>query len=639
MSFRNSFNTLALLAAALPALAPAAPKWYRIESNRWELLTDAGDKSAAQLFGQLLDLRAALAPEVAALGGRQQNTPPVRVILFRSARDFRPFQRGENNRGVFQSGGERDYIFLSQSGDDTLRGAAHELVHLELHHSTGSLPRWLEEGLSEYYSTAQRSASKFIFGRPVAIHQKVLAAEPINFGPWSDPHRFLTLRDDASLTTGAGGLPHQVSLYYAQTWALVHTLMSRPAAHQNIARFAARLRDGIEQTAAFQEAFGQSIEKVLDEARQAVAAGRFPERTVDAPSAPPALGPAAELPEVEAAVIRANALLAYGKTDDAAKAFQDAARRWPDHPTPAAGLGYLAMRRGDFDTARLQLELAIARGDKQAATHFEYAMLVRDTKGPEALVVQSLRQAVELSPSYAEAWYALGSTLLSQGNTAEAVDCLRKATAVLPRQSVFWEAYGRALLAAGNRPGAKDAARSALLAAATPEQANMAQGLMRDADAAPAARPPAKPPVTTPQGWQPRQGDSTVKGRLVFVDCETSLLKFHIETRPATRRTPAEKTILASDKPNQIMLRGAGAQKREFVCGPQAASPLVEAGYIAKPPEAAPPPEPPRPEPPKPAAKKGAAAKKAPSKRVPARQPVKPAPPPIAGELVWLAFQ
>lgn len=631
VSFRNRFIVLAFLTAALPAAALAASTWRRVESNRWELLTDAGGSSAVQILTRLLDLRAALAPELAALGGRPQAAPAVRIILFRSARDFRPFQRGENNRGVFQSGLERDYIILAHSGEDTLRGAAHELVHLELHHSTGPLPRWLEEGLAEYYSTAQRSAGRFVFGRPVAMHQRLLAAEPLDSGPWSDPRRFLALRDDASLAAGAGGLSHQVPLYYAQTWALVHNLMSRPAAQQNIARFAARLRDGIEQSAAFQEVFGQTIDQALEEARQSAAAGRFPERTVDAPAAPPAPGPAAELAEVEAAVVRADALLASDKTEDAAQAFQDAARRWPAHPAAAVGLGYLALRRGDFDTARRQLELAIAGGDQQAATYFEYAMLVRDTKGPAALVVQSLRQAVELSPGLAEAWYELGSTLLGQGNAAEAADCLRRATAILPRQTVFWEAYGRALLAAGNRSGAREAARSALLAATTPEQANMAQGLLRDADAPPAARPPARPPVTTPPGWQPRQGDATVKGRLVFVDCDTSLLKFHIETKPATRRTPAEKTILASDKPNQIMLRGAGAQKREFVCGPQAASPLVEAGYSA-----APPPEPPKPEPPKPAAKKGAAAKKAPPRRAPVPRP---APPPIAGELVWLAFQ
>lgn len=639
--FCIKFNKLALLAALLAGPALAAPKWYRIESQGWELLTDSGDRTGAQVLAQLLDLRRILAGEAQALGGRlPEAQPAVRILLFRSARDFRPFQRGENNRGLFQSGGDRDYIVLSQFGDDTQRGAAHELVHLTLHRSTVSLPRWLEEGLADYYSTVQRASGKVIFGRPVAAHQKLLAAEPSNAGPWSQPQLFLTLREDVALSPNAQDLPRLVSLYYAQSWALVHVLMSRPEPHRSIARFSARMREGMEQSTAFREAFGQSVEEALGEARQAVAAGRFPERFADAPAATPApAGPALEMPEVEAQVARADALMASGRLQEAEQTFADAARRWPEHPAAAAGLGYLALRKGDYDTARRQLELAIARGDKQAATQFEYAMLVRDTKGPDALVVQSLRQAVEINPRFAEAWYALGAALLRQSNVSEAVNCLRQATALLPRKAVFWEAYGRALLDSGDRSGAKEAARSSLMASTTPEQANLAQGLLRDADAPPVVRPSAKPAVTTPKGWQPQQGDATVSGRLVFVDCDTALLKFHIETTPAVGRTPAQKTILASDKPNQIMLRGGGAQKREFVCGLQAARPQVEAGYIARPPAPPPPPEPPKPEPPKPAAKKGVSARKAPAKRAPAPKPVKPAEPPIAGELVWLAFQ
>lgn len=654
VSFLTRFNTLALVAAIVPALALGAPKWYRIESSGWELLTDSGDKAGAQVLAQLQDLRGVIAAEVQALGGRPpQEAPPVRVILFRSARDFRPFQRGENNRGIFQSGGERDYILLSQFGDETLRGAAHELVHLTLHHSAGPLPRWLEEGLSDYYSSAQfsagaqRASGKVIFGKPVPLHLKLLAATPSNAGPWSEPFRFITLREDAALTPDAGDLPRQVALYYAQSWALVHTLMSRPSPHEGVARFVARVREGIEQSAAFREVFGKSVEQAIDEVRQAVAANRFPERAAEfVPASRPPAAPQ-ELPEVDALVARADALLATGRVEEAGQMFQEAVRRWPEHPAPAAGMGYLALRRGDYDAARRQLELAIARGDRQASTHFEYAMLVRDTKGPEALVVQSLRQAVEMSPRFAEAWYALGAALLRQGGgTGEAVAALRQATAILPRQPVFWEAYGRALLAAGDRAGARDAARSALHAAVTPEQSALAQSLLREAEAPPPKTPPAKPAATTARGWQPQQGDATVQGRLVFVDCDTALLKFHIETKPAAGRTPAQKTILASDKPGQIMLRGGGMQKREFVCGPQAARPLVEAGYIARPAEAAEPPkpeppkpEPPKPEPPKPAARKGAAAKKAPPKRAAPAKPVKPAEPPIAGELVWLAFQ
>jgi tetratricopeptide (TPR) repeat protein len=293
---------------------------------------------------------------------------------------------------------------------------------------------------------------------------------------------------------------------------VVHLLMSAPEPQQRLNGFLARLRNGVDQAAAFEQAFGQSPAAALAAASQNVAANQFPEISSLLPAgAAPAPGQAREIAELEAVITRADALLAKGRLTEASESLLDAARRWPSDPSPIAGLGYLA---------------------------------------------------------------------------------------ILPRQSVFWETYGRALLAAGDRPAAREAALSATVSSLTPEQAQMAQGLLRDIENQPPARAPAKPAVTTPQGWQPRQGDATLSGRLVYVDCETSLLKFHIETKPAAGRTPAQKTILASDKPNQIMLRGGGPEKKEFVCAAQPARPLVEAGYIAK-----------------------------------------PAQPPIAGELVWLEFK
>ena len=88
-----------------------------------------------------------------------------------------------------------------------------------------------------------------------------------------------------------------------------------------------------------------AIEQALAGTRQAVAAGRFPERTVESSAAPMDAAGAREIPEAEAIVARADALLAYGRISEAGQAFQEAARRWPKHPAPAAGLGYLALRR------------------------------------------------------------------------------------------------------------------------------------------------------------------------------------------------------------------------------------------------------------------------------------------------------
>ncbi|MGQ9919619.1 MAG: hypothetical protein ACUVS7_19675, partial [Bryobacteraceae bacterium] len=172
----------------------------------------------------------------------------------------------------------------------------------------------------------------------------------------------------------------------------------------------------------------------------------------------------------------------------------------------------------------------------------------------------------------------------------------------------------------------------------TGEQGEMARALMRDIESRPAGPPKPAPAVETPAGWKPREGDARVEGRLVWIGCDSAKLRFLIEVKPRTAKTPAVTVLLETDKPNLVMLRGKTEGRREFVCGGQKPAPAVVAGYISAPaPPAGSPPEPP------PAAAKGAspkAAKRAPAKKIVRRPaPARPKPDPVAGELVWLEFR
>jgi hypothetical protein len=166
----------------------------------------------------------------------------------------------------------------------------------------------------------------------------------------------------------------------------------------------------------------------------------------------------------------------------------------------------------------------------------------------------------------------------------------------------------------------------------------MARSLMREVETRPAQAPKPAPPVQTPAGWQPREGDARAEGRLVEIRCEDARLLFRIEVKPPAARTQAVTVLLETSKPNLVMLRGKSEGRREFVCGEQKPAPLVAAGYIAAPPPAQTAEEPPPPPaaPPKQAPAK--TAKKAPAKKAAPPKP-KPRPEPVAGELVWLEFR
>lgn len=607
-----------LLSAALPALAQ--PRWSRLESGRWELYTDAGEKTGSAVLRQLLEMQNIFATVAVPL---PESAPPIRILLLKNAKDFTPFRHGENNTGIYQSGVDRDHIvLLDAKGDETIRAARHEFVHLVMNHTSAALPLWLEEGLAEYFSTLQRKGDKVVVGRAPASRLETLGT-----AGWMDPLQQLAARRDSPLFADAVG----TSRFYAQSWALAHVLMQAPGARQQIEQFTGLLRNGVEQTAAFQQAFGRTVEQAVRDARRMVESPPSPTSELSLGAIPQvATFQPREATEIEASIIRAEALLAGDRLAAAEALYADAAKRWPDDSRVLAGLGTLALRKSDHTAARQYLERALAAKNPQATTYFEYAMLIRDVRGPEALVVDNLTRAVQQNPSMAEAWYLLGASMLRQSRPADAIDPLKRAVGILPRQSMFWEALGRAYLDNAEKEPARDAAQRAAQTAHTPEQSAMAQGLTRDIEAAPANLTPKKPPVTTPPGWKETKGDATVSGKLVQLDCESATVQFHIEIKPGQR------VILTAAKLNQVILKGNTSQKREFVCGPQKPEPAVEAGYIATaaPPVVAAPA--PAPAPTKAPAK---SAKKAPAKKATPSAKSKPAPPPVVGELVWLEFK
>lgn len=626
---------LRMLLLATP-LAAASPTWYRFQSGAWEVATDAGERRGEEMLRQLAESYALLrgaAPELAAAPGAPQR--PVRLLLFRSGRDFAPFRRGETHRGLYLSGAERDWILLPDSGGDTLRAVRHELVHLLLRHAQNAAPpRWLEEGLADYYSTLESSGGRLRLGKAPAGHVRLLQNQD-----WLDASRLTAMRpgEDSPVDGRTTGL------FYAQSWALVRWMMLEAGGAAKTAAFLSLLAAGRDQEAAFQVTFGATLTAGIERARHLLE--RMPADA--APDVRP--GAAAvttdpilrePLPPPLPEVMRVDALLEIGLEGEAERLARETARKHPDNAAAETLLGAIALRRGGYDGARARLERAIALGGAGARTQFEYAMLVRDTKGPDALVEQSLRQAVSAEPGFAEAWLVLGNWLLGKGRAREAAECLEKAAALDARRSAAWEAWGRALLELGDRQRAREAASGALLSASAPEQREMALALMREIEARPAQAPKPAPAVQTPAGWQPREGDARAEGRLVSISCEDTRLLFRIEVKPRTARAPAAAVLLETSKPNLVMLRGKTDGRREFVCGQQKPAPLVAAGYISAPAPAA---GPAKPEPPPPPARKAASsrtAKKGPARKAaPRPTPPMPKPEPVAGEIVWLEFR
>ncbi len=550
------FGVLALMPLA------AEPAWLRITSPHFEVLTDAGEKTGREVIRRFEEIHGVFRN---AGGYRKPLILPVRVFVFATDAGFRPYRPAATTSGFYQSGPERDYIAMRYSGPKTYRVVFHEYVHLVLNHTSVALPQWLEEGTAEFYSTLESLGGRIRIGTPILEHLATLHKES-----WLSGKELAGVSKDSPYYNERG----KVSIFYAQSWALVHMLNLAAGYREGMPRFASFLGDAVPPEQAFEQAFHKTLDGALEDLR------RYLQRDLPSVEVDPAT-PVEELQiktqplkRAEASLAGAELLLLMGRIDEAQKLYQPVARANPDLPAAMAGLAGLAMRQNKWEEARKYFERAMALGSSDAGTYFQYAMLLRDLKAPREQVNQYLEKAVELNPNFAEAHFLLALRASEAGSWSEAVEHLRQATAILPRQSYFWHALGYAYYKLGQLTPAERASRLALETATTTEQAGMARNLAELIHSKPPDLGPSRPPVHTPESWRNRSGDSRVEGLLTHVDCLAQGARLEVVAG-------SRKLLLLVKNPNEVVLKNAPSASFQFACGVQ--KPVrVAVEYIAR---------------------------------------------------------
>jgi tetratricopeptide (TPR) repeat protein len=542
---------------------PAPAGWLRVRTERFDVYSDSGEKSARAALLELDTARVVLAQA----GLRLPSTVPrVRVVIFDSAAEFGRYRRSGTTKAFFQSGAERDYIVLGPTAAPEL-ALRHEFVHLVLHRTSVRLPRWLEEGLAEYFSTLETASGKATIGRAVPARVELLLQQR-----WLSAQELLAVDRNDTIEDD----PQRLGVFYAQSWAVVHTLQQATAFRGRLPRFIKLLAEGHSQEGAFQKAFGTPVQGVVDLALHAVREGRFTASSLSlTDSAPAAPSSVAAVNTLQAGLVLADLAQVCGFAAEAGKQYEQLSRQSTDSAEAATGLGLLALQRGDIDAAERLLRRAVTLGSREATTYFELALLLRDYRKDTAGALANLLKAVEMNPGHAEAQYLLGRTLAEAGRADQAVSPLEQATMLLPRQSGFWVELAEVREVLGEREAARQAALRAVEAAATPQESEIARGVLRRIET-PTAGQARRAGVVVPPSWKPRAGDASVEGQLVRIDCSGTRLKFYI-------LSGEREVVVATDRPDRIERRGGTAADGEFACGPQARRPMVRVEYLARP--------------------------------------------------------
>lgn len=441
-----------LAVASLPAAAEV-PKvrdgWIELNTVNFRLVSEAGERKTAEIGLSLERFRVVLAR--LAPGLTLESPVPTTIVAFENDRSFAPYKdqsirQRQDMLGFFLSHRHGNFIALNAfpRGLDSLRVIFHEYVHFFVRHNLPFLPLWANEGLAEYYSTFEELGGEVLIGAPVGHHARLLK------GRTFIPLERLFAIDVSSPEYNEAA---KQGVFYAQSWALMHFLLSdqspKPGAAVELLQ---RLSAGEPPPAAVRAALGVSLAELEARLRGYANSGRYAFASIslgelDAPG-----GYQVRPMKREEVLFELGGLLAHSVSTEQHEAaeehFQAALAAHPAYPEPYAGLGLVAEERGDHARATELLSQAVERGSKRPETLLLLAdvllaplrgMIDPALPGVAATAERArglLEQVLAARPSFGEAEALLGTTyFFSSQGAAAGIPHLERAVRLLPDRS------------------------------------------------------------------------------------------------------------------------------------------------------------------------------------------------------------
>jgi tetratricopeptide (TPR) repeat protein len=559
------------------AAAQSPDRWTLAQNSHFEIYSQTADKTAQNALLWFEQLRSFFQQSGLFAGGfHDQGRPTLRVIGFRSERDYAEYRIRPLADAYYTSNGKREYIVLASMKPKEFGVAAHEYAHYVLHANGLKLPSCIQEGLAEFFSTLRVKNQGYELGGDLPARSQTLERDRNGLLPLTE---LLAVNGESGVFRSRKG----AEVFYAESWALVDMLMGSAAYSGRFAEFVAQSNAGASGDQLFRKVYGKSLEEVAADLEIWVRDEHLPREIVS---------PASDLQEMQISplsAIQSRSLLAQllvlaGHLDEASVRYQDLARLEPANPDFLAALGDIAEKQDRLGDALHLWRQALDHETKDADLCYRYALLAEDSGVSSTEVTSALERAVLLDPGFDDARYKLALLQYRAGEYQSAVVQLRAMRLpVASRRFAYWIALAAALLELKQHEQAKAAAEEAFRVAQTDDQKMSARRtvLMADTDFTVQFATDAEGHshiITTrvPHGtadWNPFIEPSDqiqhASGELTEVLCSKGKLTGFVIT------TASDTVKVEVPDPFHVLMRNAPS---EFFCGPMQAR-AVEADY------------------------------------------------------------
>jgi tetratricopeptide (TPR) repeat protein len=449
-SLELAFAAILIAISVLPALAK--DEWIQVRSKNFFLIGNASEKDIRKVATRLEQFRETFR----SLFSKTNLTSPIatNVIVFKSASAYTPFKPrradgtpNERIAGYFQPGSDVNYITLSTEGDDaeTFGLIFHEYVHfiVETNFGKSEIPAWFNEGLAEYYSTFEIAQNQTVkLGLPLQRHLYKLQLNPLI------PLDELFNTSNYELHRSGN---HSTSMFYAESWALVHYMLTRGRT-DSLQNFVRDLSRGETPKTAFERAFNITYAEMEAELHKYVIQTRFSYNEINFTNKLLFDNEMTSevMPESLSNAYLGDLLVHTNRPRDAEPFLQAALKIDPNSSLANAASGMAMLRQKKFDEARTFLEKAVAVDRNNHLALYWYAYLLSKEAGSDFGMVRhfdaditakmraALTRAIELNPTFADSYELLAYVdLVNEEKYDEALDLLYKALRSQPGNQAY----------------------------------------------------------------------------------------------------------------------------------------------------------------------------------------------------------
>jgi tetratricopeptide (TPR) repeat protein len=420
----------------------AKDTWISVRTNNFFMVGNANEKDIKQVglkLEQFREVFTRLFPNM------KLKTPvPTTVMVFKNESSYAPFKIRANSSGHFQSGADVNYIALTPDTkfEDHLSVIFHEFTHLLVNNTFNKAPVWFNEGLAEYYSTFRITDERMVvLGFPIANHVILLRRNKLL------PLRTLFEVDHKSAHYNEA---EKTSIFYAQSWALMHYLMiGKAGRNEQLEKFMKLLNSRVPLEQAFQEAFGMTFEAMETDLTSYVGGDRY-NVSLDRFASKLEFNittEAKKLSEAEAQAYQGDLLLHSNRRKEAYVYLEQAVKLDPSLAMAHTSLGMAYFGDNRIGEAQASLARAVAANSQNYLAHYHYAFVLSRADAIAGLTIvnyspelaakirEHLQKAIALRPDFPESYNLLAYVSLVTGKDVdEAIVTLKRVLSEMPGQ-------------------------------------------------------------------------------------------------------------------------------------------------------------------------------------------------------------